>query len=178
VICTRIARVALSALLLGGVASAGLLTSGCAETIHDRRDTKGRNDKEFRAVVEKMAESWESLDTARIAGFYHSTVFGQVLDQAPKTYTGDEGVRMDVEKLLAPVAELHVTLGDDIQVWKQGKKVWTLQPFHLSGVMKSGKPFQLDGRHSAIWEKHDKKWVIVYGHFLGPFLPEARLSPI
>ncbi|MEO6324493.1 MAG: nuclear transport factor 2 family protein [Thermoanaerobaculia bacterium] len=167
----RIAGLALSVLLLGGVSS-----SGCVQRLHDRRDTKGANDKEFRKVVEKMAEAWESRETEQIAGFYHPAVFGQVLDEAPKTYTGDDDVRNDVKRLLAPIAELHVVLVDDIQVWKQGKKVWTLQPFHFQGMLKSGKPFQFDGRHSAIWEKHDKKWVIVYGHFLGPCLPETRIS--
>lgn len=166
-----------SGLLSVLVAVAVLPTGACVETRRgDKKDTPGKNDREFRTIVEKMAQAWERRDLDDIASYYDPKVFGQVLDQAPKTYTGTADLRGAIATALEPIAELHVTLVDDIQVWKESGKVWSLQPFHVNSVLKSGRSVEFDGRHSAIWEKRDGKWVIVYGHFLGSVPQTPKLS--
>ena len=63
---------------------------------------------------------------------------------------------------------------DDLKVTRRGTVAWTTVTFQISAKLKAGGSLELDGRHTAIWERRGEKWLIVHEHLSFP-LPGSRL---
>ena len=73
-----------------------------------------------------------------------------------------------MEHWIDDIANSSFTPHDDLRVVRHGDVAWTTLTFHLSAVLKDGGGLVLDGRHTAIWERRDGRWLIVHEHLSVP----------
>ncbi len=153
-----------------------LLAGGCTRpSVNVEPPT---NDPEFAQRLQDLAKDVESMDAGRVATHYASDSYSLSFDQPFKFDTGLDSSKTSVQNLVGLVKEGKVSLGSDTQVWKRDSgKVWTLRPVTVDATLKNGDIFKFQGKHSAIWEQRDGRWVIVYEHFWGdPELKRAQAA--
>lgn len=126
------------------------------------------NDGEFKTLIERYFAAWSSLNPDNAAPLYAKNPDLVFYDIAPLKYTGwaeyDKGVR----NVLGGFESLKLTPNSDLKVTRRGNVAWTTVTFHLSAKQKGGGQMEMDGRHTAIWEKRGGKWLIVHEHFSAP----------
>lgn len=126
------------------------------------------NDGEFKTLIERYFAAWSSLNPDNAAPLYAKNPDLVFYDIAPLKYTGwaeyDKGVR----NVLGGFESLKLTPNSDLKVTRRGNVAWTTVTFHLSAKQKGGGKLEMDGRHTAIWEKRGGKWLIVHEHFSVP----------
>ncbi len=163
--------ISLTLFLSGGFATV-LWTFACAsagEKTSPKGDEKGKRDKEFENRIADLVKACESLESQRITAFYTKDAYIHFLALKPLTHVGIEEHKGTVTRMVDEAREVRITLvEDELQVWKGKKKSWTLQPFTISATLKDGRWETWTGRHSAMWEKVDDKWLVAYEHLLGP----------
>jgi len=89
-------------------------------------------------------------------------------DIAPLKYTGWAEYNKGVRNVLGGFESLKLTPNNDLKVTRRGSIAWTTVTFHLSAKQKGGGQMELDGRHTASWERRGGKWLIVHEHFSAP----------
>jgi len=57
---------------------------------------------------------------------------------------------------------------DNLKVTRRGTVAWTTVTFQISAKLKAGGSLELDGRHTAIWERRGEKWLIVHERLSSP----------
>jgi ketosteroid isomerase-like protein len=129
----------------------------------------------FREQLTKVIRAWESQNPARAAPFYSKRSDLLFFDFAPLKYRGWKEYAEGVQRLFfdnMPPNSSGVQLSDDFQALSFGKGAVTATTFHFWARMKDGSMIENDGRHTAVWEKQGKKWLIVHDHWSFPFSPK------
>lgn len=65
----------------------------------------------------------------------------------------------------------RLTGGGDLRVTRRGAVAWTTTTFHAVGRFKDGKPINLGGRLTDIWERTPQGWRIIHEHSSVPLTP-------
>lgn len=125
----------------------------------------GSNTEEFRARIEKVWASWETMDPANAAPYYAKETDDVFFDIAPLKYSGWNEYAEGVKKVLANYSSIALHLGPDLKIHQSGNTAWTTSTFHLDAVQKKdGAKEAMDGRWTAVWERRGKDWLIVHEH--------------
>ncbi len=127
----------------------------------------------FQAKIKAYYDDWNTLNLEKAGAYYAKDADLVFYDITPLKYTGWEAYGAGVQKLLAAYKTFHLIPQNDLKITRRGKIVWTTIGCHFSGVLKDGTKAELEGRHTAIWEKRGKgDWLIVHEHVSVP-LPET-----
>jgi len=126
------------------------------------------NDREFKSLIELYFTAWSSLNPDNAAPLYAKDADLVFYDIAPLKYTGWTEYDRGVRNVLGGFESLKLMPNSDLKVTRRGNVAWTTVTFHLSAKQKGGGQMETDGRHTAIWEKHGGKWLIVHEHFSAP----------
>jgi uncharacterized protein (TIGR02246 family) len=155
------------AYLVLGVVLVAVLTAGALLTVVKAADTAA--DAEFRALLDRYAAAWSSMDPNQPAPLYAQDAGLVFYDLAPFAYSGWSEYREGVQKtFFDKMASGKLTHKDDLRVTRRGNVAWTTASLHLSLTFKDGKSEEVDARHTAIWEKRGGKWLIVHEHVSVP----------
>ena len=150
------------------LAVASLTLICLATTIASSQKSSNTNDAEFKTLIDRYYAAWSSLNPDNAAPFYAKDADLVFYDIAPLKYAGwaeyDKGVRF----MIAGFETGKLTHNSDLKVTRRGNIVWTSVTFHLSAKLKSGGQMEMEGRHTAIWEKRGGKWLIVHEHVSAP----------
>ena len=129
---------------------------------------KAAGNAEFKILIDRYNTAWSSLNPDNASPMYAKDAALVFYDLAPLKYTGwaeyDKGVR----SMFSTFETLKLTANDDLKVERRGNIAWTTVTFHLSAKQKTAGPFEMEGRHTAIWEKRGGKWLIVHEHVSAP----------
>jgi len=126
-------------------------------------------DPQFKSLIDRYYVAWSTLNPDNAAEFYARDASLVFFDIAPLKYNGWAEYKEGVKKnFIDTVSSAKLTPNDDLKVTRRGGVVWTSVTFHLSGTTKAGAKMEVDGRHTAIWEKQGAKWVIVHEHLSAP----------
>ncbi len=124
--------------------------------------------QEFQALVDRYYAAWNTGNPENAAPLYAKDKDLVFYDLTPLQYTGWAEYEAGVSNVLASFASAKFTPQSDLRVTRRGSVAWTTVTWHLSGRKKTGEAVELDGRHTAIWEKRGGKWLIVHEHFSAP----------
>lgn len=126
------------------------------------------DDPQFRERLDQLARAFESLKPNNVIQFYAQDTYSVSFD-LPYAFdpSGEDHLRT-LERFFAIVRSIQLQPGPNLDVWTTDDRVWTTRLYNVAGTLKNGETFQFDGWHSAIWEKRNGEWVIVYEHFGGP----------
>jgi len=127
--------------------------------------------EEFGALVADYYKAWNSLNLDMPSKFYAKDPSLVFFDIAPMEYRGWKEYQAGARKLFEGFSSFKLIPNNDLQVTRKGKIAWTTLTFHVSGKGKDGTALELDGRHTAIWEKRKANWLIVHEHVSTP-LPQ------
>ena len=133
----------------------------------DKQKAKTNTD-EFATLIPELYESWNTLKPANAAKYYAQDPGLVFYDVLPMQYKGWKAYENGVVTLLQDFSAFKLLPNKDLAVTRKGKVAWTTLTFHLSAKQKNGTAMELDGRHTAIWEKTKGKWLIVHEHVSAP----------
>ena len=126
-------------------------------------------DAEFKALIDRYYAAWSSMNTDNAAPLYAKDADLVFYDIAPLKYNGWQEYAPGVKKnFFDSATSARLTPNDDLKVTRRGNIAWTSVTFHISVKLKNGQNLDLDGRHTAIWEKRGTKWLIVHEHISAP----------
>jgi hemoglobin len=123
---------------------------------------------DFKALMRKTLDAWETLNPANAAPFYAKDADNVYFDIAPLKYTGWAEYAAGVSKNFPDVAAVKFTLGDDVRIHPHGNLTWATAGLHFDLTTRNGATQPLDGRWTVIWEKRGKDWLIVHEHVSAP----------
>jgi len=127
---------------------------------------------EFNTLIADYYKAWNTLNLDMPSKYYAKDPSLVFFDIAPMEYKGWKEYQSGVRKLLEGYSAFKLMPNKDLLVTRKGKIAWTTLTFHISGKMKDGTALEVDGRHTAIWEKRKSNWLIVHEHVSVP-LPAA-----
>jgi ketosteroid isomerase-like protein len=127
-----------------------------------------QSDAEFKKMVVNYWQTWSAMNPDKSAVMYAKNTDAVFFDVAPMKYTGWQEYADGVKKAFATTASAKFTADDDITVSRHGNFAWTTDTFHGVLTGKDGKLSNLNGRHTAIWQKISGKWLIVHDHVSVP----------
>jgi len=130
-----------------------------------------RSGSDFKVLMVKNLQSWETLDPSNAAPYYAKEANHVFFDIAPLKYAGWSEYADGAKKLLAGFSSLKFTLGDDAQTHRQGNLAWATASFRADVVTKTGAKVALDGRWTVLWQKRGKDWLVVHEHVSVPLPP-------
>lgn len=123
---------------------------------------------DFKGLMRKTLDAWETLDPANAAPFYARDADNVYFDVAPLKYKGWAEYAAGVSKNFPDLASVKFTLGDDVRVHPHGNLTWATASLHFELTTKSGATQPLDGRWTLVWEKRGPGWLIVHEHVSAP----------
>jgi ketosteroid isomerase-like protein len=123
---------------------------------------------EFEALIDRYYAAWNTGNPDNAAPLYAKGADLVFYDLTPLKYTGWANYDKGVRQVLGSFASATFKRNQDLRVTRHGTIAWTTVTWHLSGKKKTGDSVELDGRHTAIWEKRGSKWLIVHEHFSVP----------
>lgn len=130
---------------------------------------KSAPDADFKKLIAEYYAAWSSLNPNNAEKYYAKDAGLVFYDIAPLKYNSWAEYKDGVMKaFVEPMLSAKLTPNDDLKVNRRGALVWTTVTFHLSAKPKAGGSMEVDGRHTAIWEKRGAKWVIVHEHVSAP----------
>ena len=133
-----------------------------------RSESQG-GDAEFRSLIDKYYVAWSSMNIDSAGALYAKDADLVFYDIAPLKYKGWQEYAPGVKKNFFDNAiSARLTPNDDLKVTRRGNIAWTSVTFHLSARFKNGQNLEADGRHTAVWEKRDGRWLIVHEHVSAP----------
>jgi ketosteroid isomerase-like protein len=120
-----------------------------------------------KAYLRKIWDGWATLDPAGQKQYYAQGphVF---FDIAPLKYASWDEYQAGVSKVLEGYKSAKCTVNDDAQIHKSGDAYWVTATVAYELVQKTGKVEMGTFRWTAIFEKHDGKWLIVHEHVSEP----------
>jgi ketosteroid isomerase-like protein len=127
-----------------------------------------QSDTEFKHMVQNYWSTWSLLDTDKSAAMYVKNPDAVFFDVTPMKYKGWSEYADGVKKAFGSMKNAKFTPNDDITVSHHGNWAWTTDTFRGVLTDKDGKTVELNGRHTAIWEKSNGKWLIVHDHVSVP----------
>lgn len=126
------------------------------------------DDADIKAVVDKYAAAWGSLNPDNAAPLYAKDADLVFYDVLPLKYTGwseyDKGVRPH----FAAFESLKITPKGDLKVTRSGNVAWTTGTLQMDVKPKDGELMPLEMRQTLILEKRAGSWVIVHEHLSTP----------
>ena len=128
------------------------------------KKTTGGPDK---AYLQKIWDGWAALDGSKQAEFY-ATGPHLYFDLAPLKYASWDEYQAGVAKLLDEYKSATLTVNDDAEIHTVGDTAWVASTVKADMVKKTGKREMATFRWTAIFEKHDGKWLIVHEHVSEP----------
>ena len=130
----------------------------------DKRITTEAVDK---AYLQKIWDGWATLDPANVKQYYDQGphVF---FDIAPLKYLSWDEYQSGVIKVLADFKSAKCTVNDDAQIHKSGDAYWITSTIAYEMKHKSDKVDMGNFRWTAVFEKHEGKWLIVHEHLSEP----------
>lgn len=126
---------------------------------------------DFKVMMQKVLDGWNTLDPARAAPFYAKDADGVFYDITPFQYKGWNEYDQGVRKALLGYSAFKITLGGDAQAHERGRFAWTTATLHMEALTKAGEGQAFDARWTLIWEKRGTRWVIVHEHVSVPLPP-------
>jgi len=148
--------------------SIGLLMAFIA--VAQTRKASAGLESEFKVLIDQYYAAWSTLNPDNAAKLYAKDADLVFYDIAPLKYNNWAEYKEGVKKAFTEtMSSGKLTPKDDLKVTQRGSVVWTTVTFHLTAQPKAGgAALELDGRHTAIWEKRGGKWVIVHEHISAP----------
>lgn len=128
------------------------------------KKTAGGPDK---AYLQKIWDGWAGLDGSKQAEFY-GTGPHLYFDLAPLKYASWDEYQAGVAKLLDEYKSATLTVNDDAEIHTVGDTAWVASTVKADMMKKNGKRKMATFRWTAIFEKHDGKWLIVHEHVSEP----------
>ena len=120
-----------------------------------------------RAYLQKIWDGWAALDASKQKQFYAQGphVF---FDIAPLKYSSWDEYEAGVTKELGDYKAAKFTVNDDLHIHKAGDAYWITSTIGSDMTHKSRKRDMGQFRWTAVFEKHDGKWLIVHEHVSAP----------
>jgi ketosteroid isomerase-like protein len=120
-----------------------------------------------KAYMQRIWDGWASMDVANQKQYYAQGphVF---FDIAPLKYASWDEYQDGVTKVLSGFKAAKFTLNDDLQIHKCGDAYWVTSTVASDMTEKSGKRDMGQFRWTAVFEKHEGKWLIVHEHVSQP----------
>ena len=128
------------------------------------KKTTGGPDK---AYLQKIWDGWAGLDGSKQAEGY-GTGPHLYFDLAPLKYASWDEYQAGVAKLLDEYKSATLTVNDDAEIHTVGDTAWVASTVKADMMKKNGKREMATFRWTAIFEKHDGKWLIVHEHVSEP----------
>jgi hemoglobin len=123
---------------------------------------------DFKALMRKELDAWETLDYANAAPFYAKDADNVFFDLSPLKYTGWKEYAEGVKKENPDLASVKFTMGPDVRTHQQGNLAWATATLHFELVSKDEATKSLDGRWTLVWEKRGGAWLVVHEHVSAP----------
>lgn len=126
----------------------------------------------FKGLLDGVMKGWMSQDPAKAAPFYSKKPGLVFYDFAPLMYRGWDDYARGAQKAFfdkMPPDSSRLKMYDDFQVMSYGNVAITTVTVHFWAQMNDQTKVESDGRHTAVWEKTGKKWLIVHEHWSFPF---------
>ena len=128
----------------------------------------GGADPEVRATLERLYAAWSDLDPAKAAPFYAKDPDLAFFDVAPLKYTGWAEYAAGVPKAFASYRSGKFALSDDLRVHRTGNLAWATATWRGELTKKDGGTETMEGRYTAVLEKHGKNWLLIHEHMSMP----------
>jgi ketosteroid isomerase-like protein len=123
---------------------------------------------DLQPMVQKYWQAWEQGPDAA-APLYAKDGDLVFYDLEPLKYIGWNQYKAGVgPNILAKFESVKFTLNDDVKTSSRGDIAWTSATVKGDGALKGGSPIHVVMRHTAIWEKRGKDWLIVHEHVSVP----------
>jgi uncharacterized protein (TIGR02246 family) len=126
------------------------------------------DDAEIRAVIDKYAAAWGSLNPSNAAPLYAKDADLVFYDILPLKFAGWNAYAEGVKPHFAQFESLKITPKGDLKVTRRGDVAWTTSTFDLAVKPKGDEAMSLEVRQTLILEKQGKDWKIVHEHFSTP----------
>lgn len=164
--------------VLAALASAGALPRRVLAAEPDARPPgllSPAEQRTFRALLGDYFRAWSpgegALDLDAVARFYaqdpRDTYFG--LFPPAAGFVGwpayAEGMRRTVYDALADYVAVP---NEDLRLRRVWTVAWTTVTFRATGRFRDGRPLAQAGRHTAVWERRERRWLIVHEHLSAP----------
>lgn len=127
-----------------------------------------KDDDDIRAVVEKVAAAWGTLNPDNAAPFYAKDADLVFYDILPLKYTGWSVYAEGVKPHFAQFESLKFTPKGDVKVIRRGDVAWTTSTYDIAVKPKGGDAMALEVRQTLILERQGKDWKIVHEHISTP----------
>jgi len=143
---------------------AALVISTCAPAFAQK---KGGED--FNGLVKRYYAAWNTLDPDNVSSMYAKDAGLVFFDIAPLKYNSWQEYHDNFKNNVAPgFSSLKLTPNNDVKVTHSGNLALTTLTFHLSAKQKDGTPLEFDARHTIVWEKRGRQWLIIHEHVSKP----------
>lgn len=130
--------------------------------------TRAAQAPDLAPLVAKYWQAWEKGPDAA-APLYAKDPGLVFYDLEPLKYTGWSEYKAGVvPNILAKFQTVKFTVNDDVKTTVRGSVGWTTATVKGDGALKGGAPVHVVMRHTAIWEKRGKDWLIVHEHVSVP----------
>ena len=129
---------------------------------------KGGDD--FNDLIKRYYSAWSTLNPDNVSSLYARDANLVFFDIAPLKYNGGWQEYSDnFKKNVAPgFSSLTLTPNNDLKVTRRGNVALATLTFHLSAKQKDGSALEFDGRHTIVWEKRGRQWLIRHEHVSKP----------
>lgn len=128
------------------------------------KKTSGGPDK---AYLQQIWDGWAGLDGTKQAQYYAQGPH-LFFDLAPLKYASWDEYQAGVGAILNDIKSATLTVNDDAQIHTVGDTAWVASTVKADMMKKSGKREMATFRWTAVFEKHDGKWLIVHEHVSQP----------
>ena len=124
---------------------------------------------DFNDLIKRYYAAWNTMNPDNASFLYAQDADLVFFDIAPLKYTGWQEYRDNFKKNVAPgFSSLTLTPNNDVKVTRRGNMALTTLTFHLSAKQKDGTALEFDARHTIVWEKRARQWLIIHEHVSKP----------
>ncbi len=115
-------------------------------------------------LVETWSSTWESKNTSDASQFYSDAANLVFFDLGP-THLGWKQYQKSIERSFDSIAELKLSLNDDLNAIVSDGMALTTATGHISYKMKNGESFESNIRFTGVWEKKGGQWKLIHDHW-------------
>ena len=128
-----------------------------------------RSGPDFNRMIKEYYAAWSTLNPDNPAPFYAKDADLIFFDVDPLKYTGWQQYHDNFKNNVAPgFSSLTITPNNDVKITRSGNLAITTLTFHLSAKAKDGSPVEFEGRHTIVWERRGRQWLIIHEHVSKP----------
>jgi ketosteroid isomerase-like protein len=129
-------------------------------------------------LVKRYYAAWNTLNLKNAAAFYAKDARLVFFDVLPLQYRGWAQYRKGVQSaFLKNISSGKLTPNNDLKITRRGGVAWMTLTFRLSFTLQKGGSVELDCRHTAVWERRNRDWLIVHEHISVPLAGEPQPLP-